>query len=86
MWVMVAATKAQLFKIPIINVKAMLGRGLLPEMTRTELKSATVTINENVVQTVLQFLAAETLYKKLWVPIRINAMTASVYQLSITER
>ncbi len=47
---------------------------------------ATVPINENVVQVVLQFLAAETLYKKLWVPIGIRAIIACVYQLPITER
>ena len=63
----------------------MLGTGSLRKKNRTELKSATVAINENVVQAVLQFLSAETLYKNLWVPIRINAMIACVYQLSITD-
>ena len=83
MCVMVATKKALLFKMPTINVKAMLGTGSLRKKNRTELKSATVAINENVVQAVLQFLSAETLYKNLWVPIRINAMIACVYQLSI---
>jgi hypothetical protein len=59
--VMVATKKALLFKMPTTNVKVMLGADSLRKKNTTELKSATVAINENVVQAVLQFLSAETL-------------------------
>jgi len=44
---------------------------------------ATVAIKEKVVQTVLQFLSAETLYKNLWVPKRISDKIAKVYQFTV---
>jgi hypothetical protein len=47
--------------MPTKNVKVMLGTDSLRKKNTTELKSATVAINENVVQAVLQFLSAETL-------------------------
>jgi len=50
---------------------------------RTELKRATVAIKENVVQIVLQFLSAETLYKNLCAPIRIKDSIAKAYQFTV---
>jgi hypothetical protein len=52
---------------------------------RSELKRATVAIKENMVQTVLQFLSAETLYKNLCAPIRINDRIAKVYQFTVNS-
>ena len=42
-------------------------------------------MKENVVQAVLQFLSAETLYRNLCVPIRMNDRMANQYQLTLNS-
>ena len=80
MWVTVAAKNALLLTRETNNRYGTLVTGSPRTMKRAELVTATVPIKENVVQAVLQFFSAETLYRKRWTPIKKSAKTANVYQ------
>lgn len=80
---MVPTRKAVLFTKAMNNRNRILLMDTLRTKQRAELKRATVAIKENVVQAVLQFLSAETLYKNLCAPIRINDRMAKLYQFTV---